>query len=48
VVTGDVGSNYVKWDASGVVSSLYIAVVEERDAKGGLVSRQIQKIAVVR
>ena len=47
VIDGAVGSNNVKWDASKVVSGLYIAVVEERDAKNGLVSRQIQKLIVV-
>ena len=47
VVDGNAGTGWVKWDASGVASGLYIAVVEERDAQGGLVSRQIQKIAVI-
>jgi len=35
VIDGAVGSNNVKWDASKVVSGLYIAVVEERDARTG-------------
>jgi len=48
VFQGGAGTNQVKWDASGVVSGLYLAVVEEVDAQGGRVSRQIQKIAVIR
>jgi hypothetical protein len=42
------GACKVTWDASGVVSGMYLAVVEQADSQGRHVSRQIQKIAVVR
>jgi hypothetical protein len=45
---GRAGANEVAWDASRVVSGLYLAVVEQVDHQGGRVSRQIQKIAVIR
>jgi hypothetical protein len=47
-IQGLPGSNQVIWDASGVVSGLYLAVVEQVDNRGGMVSRQTQKIAVIR
>ena len=47
VFQGEAGINQVKWDASGVASGLYLAVVEEINAQGGLASRQIVKIVVV-
>jgi flagellar hook assembly protein FlgD len=47
-IQGLAGTNSVTWDASGVVSGLYLAVVEQVDYQGGLVSRQIQKLAVIK
>jgi len=47
-ITGLAGTNSVTWDASNVVSGLYLAVVEQVDDEGRLVSRQVQKIAVIR
>jgi uncharacterized repeat protein (TIGR01451 family) len=48
VINGSQGSNQAAWNASGVASGLYLAVVEEMDADGGLLSRQIVKIAAFR
>jgi flagellar hook assembly protein FlgD len=47
-IQGLPGTNEVIWDAAGVVSALYLAVVEQVDNRGGLVSRQTRKIAVIR
>jgi flagellar hook assembly protein FlgD len=47
VMQGEAGTNQVVWDASGVASGLYLAVVEGIDSEGGLVSRQIVKIVVI-
>jgi flagellar hook assembly protein FlgD len=47
-IEGLAGTNEVKWDASNLVSGLYLAIVEQVDAQGRLLSRQTQKIAVVR
>ena len=47
-IEGRPGTNRVMWDASSMVSGMYLVVVEQVDDKGGHVSRQIQKIAVVR
>jgi flagellar hook assembly protein FlgD len=47
VMQGETGTNRVGWDASSLVSGLYLAVVEGIDSEGGLVSRQIVKIVVI-
>jgi hypothetical protein len=47
-IQGLAGTSKTTWDASGVVSGMYLAVVEQVDAQGGRVSRQIQKIVVIR
>ena len=47
-IQGLAGTSQVIWDATGVVSGMYLAVVEQVDEKGGLLSKQTQKIAVVR
>jgi hypothetical protein len=46
-IQGLAGTKQVIWDATSVVSGLYLAVVEQVDAKGGFISRQTQKIAVI-
>lgn len=48
IVQGGQGSNFAPWDAAGLASGLYLAVVEGQDANGGLVSRQILKVMVIR
>ena len=47
-IQGLAGTSQVIWDATGVVSGMYLAVVEQVDEKGGLLSKQTQKIAVIR
>jgi len=42
-----VGMNTAQWDASGLASGLYFAVVDALNAQGGLVGRQNLKIAVI-
>jgi flagellar hook assembly protein FlgD len=46
-IQGRAGTNSVIWDGGGVVSGLYLAVVEMRDANGGFLSQQTKKIAVI-
>ncbi|HUO58921.1 MAG TPA: isopeptide-forming domain-containing fimbrial protein, partial [bacterium] len=42
------GSNQATWDASGLSSGLYLALVDSLDpAKGGIVQRQVLKIKIV-
>lgn len=48
VINGSQASNQATWNAAGVASGVYLAVVEELDANGGLLSRQILKIAVLK
>ncbi len=43
---GGDGQNSVQWDASGVASGLYLAVVESLNAQGGLVSKTTLKVVV--
>jgi flagellar hook assembly protein FlgD len=45
---GPAGQNTASWDASGVASGTYIAVVESRNAQGGLVNQQVLKVLIVR
>ncbi len=48
VVEGDNGPNPPQWNAAGVASGLYFAVVEMRNnANNGLVGRQVVQIAVL-
>ncbi len=48
VVEGDNGSNPPQWNAAGVASGLYFAVVEMRNnANNGLVGRQVVKVMVL-
>jgi flagellar hook assembly protein FlgD len=47
-IKGSQGSNQVTWNAAGLASGIYLAVVEEIDPSGGLLSRQILKIAVIK
>jgi flagellar hook assembly protein FlgD len=47
VLTGDNVNNPPKWDAAGVASGTYIAVVELRDSTNGLVGRKVLKIVVI-
>jgi flagellar hook assembly protein FlgD len=44
---GLAGKNKVTWDASGMVSGMYLAVITQVDEHNGFVSRQILKIAVL-
>ncbi len=48
VIDGSQGSNQATWNATGLASGVYLAVVEEMDANGGLLSRQTVKIAVIK
>jgi hypothetical protein len=45
--SGQAGSNTATWNASGVSSGLYFAVVDALNSQGGLVGRQNLKIAVI-
>jgi hypothetical protein len=45
--SGQAGTNLAQWDASGVASGMYIAVVDALNAQGGLVGRQRLKIVVI-
>jgi hypothetical protein len=46
-IPGGVGTAQLSWDAQGLASGVYLAVVEARGADGGLVNRQILKVAVI-
>ncbi len=48
VIEGSPGSNQVVWNGAGVASGVYLAQVDEFDANGGLLNRQVIKIAVIR
>ncbi len=48
VINGNQGSNQVAWNAAGVASGIYIAVVEEMDTDGGLLSRQTVKVVLIK
>jgi uncharacterized repeat protein (TIGR01451 family) len=41
---GEAGGNHASWDASGVASGLYLAVVDKLSPAGGLIGRQTLKI----
>jgi hypothetical protein len=45
---GSAGSDSAVWDASGVASGMYFAVVDALNSQGGLVGRQNLKIVVIR
>lgn len=47
-LSGPAGSNLAFWDASGVASGLYFALLEARDPQGVLAGRKSLKIVVVR
>ena len=47
VVQGPLGGNQAAWDASGVASGLYLAVVQVMDNGGGIVSSQTVKVIVL-
>jgi hypothetical protein len=47
-VEGLSGTNRVTWDASGLASGIYLAVITQTDENNGFVSRQVLKIAVIR
>ena len=44
---GQAGQSNVYWNASGLASGIYIAVVTAKDSKGGLLSQQTLKVKVV-
>lgn len=46
-VEGDNAAAPPAWNAAGKASGLYLAVVEERDPNGGILSRQVVKVMVV-
>ncbi len=48
VSNGSQGGNQVTWDATWLASGIYIAVVEELDSSGGVLSRQTVKLAIIR
>jgi uncharacterized repeat protein (TIGR01451 family) len=48
VIAGNTGSNQASWDASGIASGIYIAVVEVRDSNNVLVQRKLLKVLVIR
>jgi uncharacterized repeat protein (TIGR01451 family) len=47
-VFGPAGTNLATWDASGVASGMYLAVVDALNVEGGLVGRKNLKIVVIR
>ena len=47
-VAGASGANTASWDASGVASGIYFAVVEAYNTQGGLIGHQNLKIVVMR
>jgi flagellar hook assembly protein FlgD len=47
-IQGTSGTKMVSWDATGVASSVYIAVVSIQNANGGTISTQRSKILVLR
>ena len=44
---GDTGTNQAIWDASGIASGVYLAVVETENVNGGVIGSQILKILVM-
>ena len=46
-IPGDSGTNQALWDTKGVASGLYLALVESRNASGGLAARQTLKVVVL-
>ena len=46
--TGAAGANQTDWDASGVASGMYFAVVDAYNNQGGIIGHQNLKIVVVR
>jgi hypothetical protein len=47
VLPGNPGTGSVSFDASGLASGTYLAMVQVLDGKGGILSRQTVKIAVI-
>lgn len=47
-IPGGAGTAQLSWDAQGLASGVYLAVVEARGADGGLVNRQVLKVLVLR
>jgi flagellar hook assembly protein FlgD len=45
---GNAGSSSANWDATGLASGLYFAVVDAMNAQGGLIGYKILKIVVIR
>jgi flagellar hook assembly protein FlgD len=45
---GNAGSSSANWDATGLASGLYFAVVDATNAQGGLIGYKILKIVVIR
>ncbi|HTC20486.1 MAG TPA: hypothetical protein VK859_06550, partial [bacterium] len=46
-ISGSPGSNEALWDATGLASGLYLAVVQETDSDGDLLSTQVVKVAII-
>lgn len=44
---GALGTNQALWNAAGLASGLYLAVVEVSNSQGGLIQRQVLKVEVV-
>ncbi len=47
-ISGPVGTNQATWNASGLASGIYLAVVDLTNANGYSMGRQIVKVAVIR
>ena len=46
--TGQPGANKAAWDASGLASGLYFAIVEAYNTRGGLIGHKDLKIILVK
>jgi hypothetical protein len=47
-IEGPAGTNQAAWNASGLASGIYLAVVDLSGANGAQLGRQVLKVAVIR